>query len=76
MAKTPKTTHVVPHPVGWAVKQGGAKRASSLHPTQKEAIQVARPLSRNLGTELKIHREDGRIRQSDSHGRDPYPPKG
>ena len=76
MAKSPKTTHVVPRPDGWAVKKGGAQRASSLHPTQKEAIQEARQLSRNEGTELKIHGKNGRIRESDSHGNDPYPPKG
>jgi len=76
MAKSPRTTHVVPHPEGWAVKKGGAQRASSLHDTQKEAIQEARQISRNSGTELKIHGKDGRIRESDSHGNDPFPPKG
>jgi len=76
MAKTPKTTHVVPRPEGWAVVQGVGQRASSLHDTQKEAIQEARSLSRNLGTELKIHGKDGRIRESDSHGNDPFPPRG
>lgn len=76
MAKTPKTTHVVPRPEGWAVMQGGGQRASSLHDTQKDAIQEARQKSRNLGSELKIHGKDGRIRESDSHGNDPHPPKG
>ena len=76
MASRTKTTHVVPHPNGWAVKQGGGERASSLHDTQKEAIQTARQQSRDLGTELKIHGKNGRIRESDSHGNDPYPPRG
>ncbi|MDR3233933.1 MAG: DUF2188 domain-containing protein [Planctomycetaceae bacterium] len=76
MTKNPKNTHVVPHPSGWAVKQDGAQRASSLYDTQKEAIQEVRQISRQLGTELKIHGKDGRIRESDSHGNDPCPPKG
>ena len=68
--------HVVPHPEGWAVKTEGAARASSIHPTQKEAISRGREISRSRGTELLIHGRDGRIREKDSHGRDPHPPKG
>jgi hypothetical protein len=33
-------------------------------------------VSRSQGTELRIHNRDGRIAQSDSHGRDPNPPRG
>lgn len=68
--------HVVPHKDGWAVKPSGGDRASSTHPTQQEAIDRAREISRNQGTELFIHDRQGRIRERDSHGRDPFPPKG
>lgn len=72
-----KTTHVIPSPKGgWSVKQGGAQRASGHHQTQKEAIVHARDLSRKQHSELIIHGSDGRIRECDSHGKDPYPPKG
>ncbi|MCB9717007.1 MAG: DUF2188 domain-containing protein [Myxococcales bacterium] len=71
-----KSHHVVPHPKGWAVKTPGASRASSVHRTQGEAISQAREVSRNQGTELFIHGRNGQIRERDSHGRDPYPPKG
>ena len=67
--------HVVPHGDGWAVKGEGNKRATITN-TQKEAIQHAREISRNQETELFIHRKDGTIRERDSHGHDPYPPKG
>ncbi len=71
------TIHVTPHPDGgWQVKKGGASRASSKHRTQKEAIDEARKTSKREGLELVIHRPDGRIREKDSHGNDPYPPKG
>jgi hypothetical protein len=33
-------------------------------------------VSRNQGTELRIHNQNGRIGSSDSHGPDSYPPKG
>ena len=77
MARGPKTHHVVPNPKGgWDVKRGRGSRASSHHDTKREAIGAARRVSRNQRTELRIHNKDGRIAQSDSHGGDPYPPKG
>ena len=74
MAK--RDQHVVPHADGWAVKPAGGARASSVHETQREAIKRAREIARNQRTELFIHGRDGRIRERDSHGRDPHPPKG
>lgn len=71
------THRVMPHPDGgWQVRRDGDERASHRTDTQREAIDVGREISRNQGTELQIHRPDGRIRESDSHGNDPYPPKG
>ena len=68
--------HVVPHEDGWAVKSAGARRATSVHDTQREAVERAREISRKQHSELFIHGRDGRIRERDSHGNDPYPPKG
>lgn len=77
MAKEPKTHHVVPNPDGgWDVKRGGAQRASSHHDNKQDAVNTGRQVSRNQGTELRIHNKDGRIASSDSHGRDPHQPKG
>jgi len=77
MSKKPDTHHVVPNPDGgWDVKRGGASRASSHHDTKQQAIDRAREISRNQNTELRIHNRNGRISRSDSHGGDPYPPKG
>ncbi|MBN9077931.1 MAG: DUF2188 domain-containing protein [Rhizobiales bacterium] len=72
-----KTHHVVHNPDGgWDVKRGGNERASGHFETKREAIDYGRGVSRNQSTELKIHNQDGKIAQSDSHGRDPYPPRG
>jgi hypothetical protein len=69
--------HVVPHPDGWAVRGEGKSRATSVHDTQQEAINVAREIARNQGGELLIHGRDGQIRERDSSGNnDPYPPRG
>lgn len=68
--------HVVPHKeLGWATKKEGAGRAGSLHGTQREAIERARQQAIRERTEVFIHRPNGQIRDSDSYGNDPYPPK-
>ena len=77
MSKGPKTHHVVPNSDGgWDVKRGGGERATSHHDRKQYAVTAAREVSRNQQTELRIHNKDGRIANSDSHGGDPYPPKG
>ena len=77
MAQGPKSHHVVPNPAGgWDVKRGGGERASAHFETKSQAIDRGREISRNQSSELRIHNRDGRIAQSDSHGKDPYPPKG
>src|SRR4051812_33233905 len=71
-----RNQHVVPHGEGWAVKGAGSERATSLHRTQGEAIERAREIARNQESELVIHRPNGQIRDKDSYGNDPFPPKG
>ncbi len=71
-----ETHHVVPNPDGgWDVKRGGGERASAHTDTKAEAVNRARGISRNQGTELVIHGKDGVIQRSDSHGNDPCPPR-
>ncbi|MCU0848841.1 MAG: DUF2188 domain-containing protein [Spirochaetes bacterium] len=72
-----KSHHVVPASNGgWNIKKGGADRASAHAETKTQAIVIARKISQNQGSELVIHNKNGKISQSDSHGNDPYPPKG
>jgi len=71
-----KNVHVVPHGKDWAVKQERNPNPVSIHRTQHDAEKAGRPIAQVNQGELVIHRPDGRIRDSDSHGRDPYPPKG
>ncbi|GAB1106080.1 MAG: DUF2188 domain-containing protein [Shewanella algae] len=73
---TGKNQHVVPHQDGWAVRGAGNQRVTSVHSTQKQAIDSAREIARNQHSELVIHRPNGRIRDKDSYGNDPFPPKG
>lgn len=73
---TRRNQHVVPHGDQWAVRGEGNGRATSAHRTQSDAIDAARRIATNQQSEVVIHRPDGRIRDKDSHGHDPYPPKG
>lgn len=66
------THRVMPHKNGgWQVKRDGAKRASHVADTKAEAEKLGREISRNQGTELQVHTQDGRVGSSDSHGNDP-----
>ncbi len=71
-----KNQHVVPHPDGWAVKGEENSKPTKITNTQQEAISYAREIAKNQGSELLIHGKDGKIRDRDSCGNDPYPPKG
>ncbi|MDM8151632.1 DUF2188 domain-containing protein [Priestia megaterium] len=68
--------HVTRHPNGWQVKGAGNSKATSVHSTQKDAIDAAKSIAKNQGSELFIHGTDGKIRERNSYGNDPYPPKG
>jgi uncharacterized protein YdaT len=70
-----KDIHVTHRKDGsWAVIGEGDQRASSLHDTQWDAINAAKPLAQNNASELVIHGRDNRIRDKDSYGPDPNPP--
>jgi hypothetical protein len=75
MAKK-KPVHVTPRDDGWAVMREGNQRASSVHSTQKEAEKAGRQAARKDQTEFYLHNRQGKVRERDSYGKDPYPPKG
>jgi hypothetical protein len=73
-----KDRYVVRHGDDWAVKKGGADRASSVHRTRGDAERAAKETVRNLGGgEVRIQDRHGRWRDSDTvaPGNDPNPPR-
>lgn len=70
-----KPVHVTPREDGWAVMREGNQRASSVHSTQKEAEKAGREAARKDQTEFLLHNRQGQIRERDSYGNDPNPPK-
>lgn len=71
-----KGQHIVPSGDKWSVRKAGASRASGTYATQREAIERGKEIARTQRTELYIHGRDGRIRERNSYGSDPHPPKG
>ena len=70
--------HIVPNSDrgGWDIRRNDSSRSSGHFERKQDAINTGRQISRNQKTELFIHGRDGKIQSRDSHGHDPYPPKG
>ena len=68
--------HIVPHEGNWAVRAEKARRITAEFKTQREAFNFGRGIAQNQGEELFLHGKDGRIRERNSYGQDPYPPRG
>ncbi len=60
---------------GWAVRGEGSSQITSKHRTQAAAIDAATSIARGQKSEVIIQGMDGRIRDRDSYGSDPFPPK-
>ena len=71
-----KGQHVVRRDDGWAVRGEGNKRDTVHTDTQHEAIERATEIAKNQGGEVNIHGRDGKIREKNSYGNDPFPPEG
>ena len=78
MASKPKSpsVHTTPNPngSGWGNSVGGVRRGN--FPTQGAAAEAGRDIARRTGAEHAIHRPNGQIRDSNSYGNDPHPPRG
>ncbi len=72
-----KNQHVTPHPKGgWQVKGAGNTKATIIVDTQNKAIIIGKSIAQNQNSELFVHGKNGQIRERNSYGNDPFPPKG
>lgn len=67
--------HVVPHNGEWATRREGSQRVSEIFDTQRDAYDAARRTAQRERVEVVRHRPDGRIRDADSFGKEPHPPR-
>jgi len=70
-----KNIHVVKRNDRWIVRGDNMNVILSVHPTQSDAIGVAKKLAQNEKGELVIHRVDGRILKRKNYSSEPLPPK-
>lgn len=71
-----KEVHTVPNPdgAGWVNEVNG--KITSEHRKQSTASEAGRRQAIQRETEHVIHNRYGQIRDKNSYGNDPYPPKG
>lgn len=67
--------HVVKSECGWGVRGENNDRLTSTHRTQGAAINAAIEIAKNRHSDVVIHDRHGRIRDRDSYGNDPCPPR-
>lgn len=71
-----KNVHVTPSSGGGCqVKGADNEKATTVTDTQKQAIKAAIPIAKNNKSEVIIHGANSKIRDKDSYGNDPMPPK-
>ena len=71
-----KNQHIVKTNNGWGVRGEKNSRITKNFETQKSAIEKGREIAINQKSEVIIHGRDGKIRERNSYGNDPYPPEG
>lgn len=67
--------NVVPNGNGGTVRRSGQQKPVSNHRAQGAAEDVGRRIAQRNESELVIQRPNGQIRDKDSYGSDPHPPK-
>lgn len=60
----------------WEAKREGASRASKVTDTQAEAWAYSKEKAKETGSEAFLKGRDGKIRERNTYGKDPHPPKG
>jgi len=72
----PKNIWVVRHSSGWAVRIEGDSSPVFIYNRQALAIAQGLTLARKRRCELIIQNRKAKIREKNSYGNDPHPPRG
>ncbi len=64
-----KNQHVVKSNDGWAVKSGGAERASKTFDDQERAVHYAQRMAKTRKADVIIHGMNGRIKERRSYAK-------
>lgn len=69
-----KNQWVSPRGGKWGVHGEGNEKDTKQFKTQSDAIDCAKQIAKNQGSEVIVQGENGRIRSKDSYGPDSCPP--
>ena len=72
---TQKQQHIVPVDGEWGIKKGGSNRLTEVFDKKEDAVDAGREIARNQGAEFFIHDRHGIIKERESYGNDPFPPR-
>lgn len=68
--------HVVSRSDGkWSVRRTGEGRATRVFDTRSDAISFGRSAAKDEAGELIVHGRDGRIRETNTYGKDTQTPR-
>lgn len=70
-----KNQHIVKAGKGWGVRGENNDRLTFVYETQHKAIDAAVDIAKNQRSDVIIHDRHGKIRDRDSYGNDPCPPR-
>ncbi len=76
MTKRRSKVEVAPGDNGWTVDNNVSPLPKRFYRTKKDAVSNARTWSKVHKSELIIKDKSGKIQKKDSHGNDPFPPRG
>jgi hypothetical protein len=68
--------HVTRSGSQWNVRREGAANPTSTHRTQSAAINNATQIAKPERGEVIVHGRDNKIRERNTYGKDPFPPRG
>lgn len=71
-----RNIHITKHKQEWWAKEEKTSEPMSVFQKQSDAVVYGTRIAKVFQTELFIHGRDGRIRERNTFGRDPFPPKG
>ena len=60
---------------GWWVNEYRGKVVGRRHRTKEVAVAAGRAIAQKVFAEHVIHRKDGVIKEKNSYGNDPFPPR-
>lgn len=71
-----KNIHVTKHPDGWQAKEAKSDYPLAVFQKQSDAIKLGTTFAKANSSELFVHGRDGKIRERNTFGNDPFPPLG